>query len=90
MSWETVKYKGIEYRSLFALCKHFKRNYQKILERIARGYSIEDAIEVDDLRSCPVRDYKGKVYKSVKEFRDAYEFKNSGYLTLLLKTKTYE
>ena len=90
MSWKTVKYKGIEYRSLFALCKHLKKNYQKTLERIARGYPIEAAIEVDDLRSCPVRDYKGKLYKSVKEFRDAYEFKNSGYLTLLLKNKTYE
>ena len=51
MSWKTVEYKGIEYRSLFALCKHFKKNYQKILERIARGYPIEVAIEVDDLSS---------------------------------------
>ena len=75
MSWETVKYKGIEYRSLFALCKHFKKNYQKTLERIARGYSIESAIEVDDLRSCPVKNYfpTNHMYSHTKEISELFD-----------------
>lgn len=75
----TLTYKGIEYKNVRQCCiingKTTKKEYNTVMRRIKRGYTLEEAME----KESKVKDHVGNEFNSVEEMCKHYGVSKSTY-----------
>ena len=74
-----VRYKGIRYKSLRQLASKFKLNYSLLASRVAKGYSIEKAIDEPVKFTTPIFTIKGKKFYMIKDVLKYLKIPTSTY-----------
>ena len=75
----SVKYKGKRFKSLRQLALKYKLDYPLLASRMAKGYSIEKAVEEPIKFSTPIYEINGQKFYMVKDLCDYLKIPYSTY-----------
>lgn len=70
---------GVKYKNIKRACRAFNQSYAVVHQRLKRGYSIEQAFSLPNLRKTPSRDHLGVSYSSFTEMCKAW---NTSFCTV--------